>query len=87
MKKTDTQQETLCASAEQLEKAREELRARTMYEELESTLRLEVVDGLMTRLKIDHETFRRLWIEPLLAVGATFDEALACIAESHIQPN
>lgn len=87
MKKTDTQLDASWPSPEQLEAAREQLRKRIMYEELKSELRLEATDRLMMLLKIDRETFHRMWIQPLLAVGATLDEALACIAQSHVQPN
>lgn len=87
MKKTDTHLEASWPSTEQLKTAREQLRKRIMYEELQSALRLEAADGLMMLLKVDRETLHRLWIQPLLAVGATFDEALACIAQSHVQPN
>lgn len=73
--------------SEQLEKAREELSRRLMREELEFALRVEAVDGLMTDLNVDPEDFRRSWIQPLLTAGATLAVALACIAQSHFQPN
>lgn len=87
MKKTDTQQGASWPSSEQLRKARKELRKRIMYEELESALRLEAVDTLTRLLNVDRDTLDRLWIRPLLAAGATVDEALACVAQSHVQPN
>jgi len=73
--------------SEQLEKAHEKHRRRLMREQLECALRLEAPDRLMTDLKIDPEEFRRLWIQPLLAAGTTLTVALACIAQSHFQPN
>lgn len=87
MKKPNKEQQPLWPSPEQREKAREELRRRLLHEELESALRLEVVDRLMTDLKVDPEDFRRLWIQPLLTAGATLAVALTCIAQSHFQPN
>lgn len=60
---------------------------RLRREQLECALRLEALDRLMTDLKIDPEEFRRLWIQPLLAAGTTLTVALACIAQSHFQPN
>jgi len=87
VKQLDKEREFLWCSPEQLEKACEELRRRIMREELESALRMEAVDRLMTDLKVDPEDFRRLWIQPLITAGATLAVALACIAQSHFQPN
>ena len=87
VKNPNKKRESLWRSSEQLEKAREELRKRLMDEELECALRLEAMDGLMTDLKVDPEDFRRLWIQPLLTAGASLAVALACIAQSHFQPN
>lgn len=86
MKKTDIEQGFLCPTAEQVEKAREELRNRITDEELECA-RHEAVNGLRIHLKVDPESFRRLWIRPLIEAGATMDVALACIAQSCFQPN
>jgi hypothetical protein len=85
MKKMDIEQEVLCA--EQLEKAREELRKRITDEEIEFALRREAVDGIIKLLRVDRETFRRLWIQPLMTAGLTLDMALCCIAKSQFQPN
>jgi hypothetical protein len=74
-------------NAGQLETAREELRKRLMLEELDCVLRFEAVGRLMSDLKVDPESFLRLWVQPLLAVGATLEVALVCIAQSHFQPN
>jgi hypothetical protein len=87
MKKTCTEKEVLWPTAEQVEKAREELRKRIIDEELECALRREAVDGLITLLNVDRESFRNLWIQPLMKAGATLDMALACIARSQFQPN
>jgi len=86
MKKTDMEQDGLWPTPERLEKARRELHKR-MSEEIVSSLRREAVDGLIALLKIDRERLRTLWIQPLLNAGATVDMALACIAQSHFQPN
>jgi predicted RNA-binding Zn ribbon-like protein len=75
------------AIAEQMDKLREELRRRIAREELESKLRLEALDQLLTALNVDVASFRTLWLLPLLAAGASFETALACIAQSHFQPN
>jgi hypothetical protein len=87
MKKMDIEQEVLWPTAEQVKKARRELRRRISDEEIEGGLRREAVDGLLTLLDIDRESFHRLWIQPLMSAGATFDMALACIAQSQFQPN
>lgn len=79
--------ETLWPSAEQLKNAREDLRKRLMHEELECALQCEAVDRLMTDLRVDPESFRKLWVQPLLTAGATLAVALVCIAQSHLQPN
>lgn len=86
MKKIDVEQEGLWPTSEHVEKARRELHNRIMDDELGS-LRREAVDGLMALLRVDRETFRTLWIQPLVAAGATLDMALACIAQSEFQPN
>jgi len=87
MKKMELEQEGLWPTPEQVEKARRELHKRIMDEELECSLRREAVDGLITLLKVDRESFRTLWIQPLVTAGATLDMALACIAQSQFQPN
>jgi hypothetical protein len=87
MKKMDTEQGFLWPTAEQVEKAREELRKRIRDEELECALRREAVDGLIKLLRIDRETLHRLWIQPLMRAGATLDVALGCIAKSQFRPN
>ena len=85
MKNTDIEQGQ-CPTAEQVEKAREELRKRIIDEEVEGTRR-EAVNGLVVHLKVDAKSFRRLWILPLMEAGVTLDVALACIAQSCFHPN
>jgi hypothetical protein len=85
MKKLE--KDALFASAEQMDKLREELRTRIAREELESTLRLKAADQLLTALNVDVASFRTFWLLPLLAAGASLETALACISQSHFQPN
>ena len=87
MSKGEKKQDPSWPSSELLEQVREELRKRLIQEELELVLRLEIVDRLMMDLKVDPQTFRALWVQPLLNAGATLDAALVCIARSHFQPN
>jgi hypothetical protein len=70
-----------------MDKLREELYRRIAREELDSTLRLEAVDQLLTALDVDCASFRTFWVLPLLAAGASLQTALACIAQSQFQPN
>jgi len=87
MKKMDIEQGVLWPTAEQVEKARAELRKRLQDEDLERALRRHAVNGLMKLLKVDRENFLKLWIEPLMTAGASLDIALSCIAQSQFQPN
>ncbi|HEV2731804.1 MAG TPA: hypothetical protein VGV15_17370 [Terriglobales bacterium] len=80
-------EDALLFSAERMDKLREELRRRIAREELESTLRLEAVDQLLTALNVDAASFRTFWVLPLLRAGASLETALACITQSHFQPN
>lgn len=86
MKNPDLEQWVLWPSAEQVEKAREELRKRIMDEQLESARR-EALNGFIIYLKVDAKSFRKFWIRPLMDAGATLDVALACIAQSCFRPN
>jgi len=74
-------------SQEQMEKLREELHKRILREELEYSWLLEAMDRIITLSQVDPTTFHRLWIDPLLVAGASLDVAIACIADSHFQPN
>jgi len=87
MKQLDKDKAASWPSTEQLEKLRAKLRRRLIREELESTLQLETVGHLVTALNVDPTVFRRFWVQPLLAAGASLDIALACIARSRSQPN
>ena len=87
MNELDKDKEALWPSVEQLEKGREELSNKIKCEELECALRLQPVDYLIRALNVDPVSFRRVWVQPLLAAGATLEVALVCIAQSHFQPN
>ena len=87
MKQLDKDKAACWPSTEQMEKLRGELRRRLIREERESTLQLETVDHLITALDVDPVVFRRFWVQPLLMAGASLDIALACIAQSRLQPN
>jgi len=77
----------LWPSAEQVKNAHEDLRNKLMHEELECALQFRAVNRLMNDLRVDRESFRKLWVQPLLTAGATLEVALVCIAQSHFQPN
>lgn len=86
MKNKHLEHGDLGPTAEQVERAREELRKRLKDEELEC-VRQEAMNGLISHLRIDAKSFRRFWIGPLIEAGATLDMALACIVQSCFQPN
>jgi hypothetical protein len=87
MKKIGKGQDNLWPSQELVEQLREKLRERIACEELESAWRLEALDRLISVLQLEPTAFQRLWVEPLLAVGATMDVAIASIVASYFQPN
>jgi hypothetical protein len=87
MKKTDESQESLWPSPELVKRLREKLRDRISHEELEASWRLEALDRLIVLLQMEPTAFHRLWVQPLLAAGATTDVAIACIAASYFLPN
>jgi len=73
--------------ADQMQTLRDELHQRLLCEDLENSWRLEAMDRVITLSQVDPVTFHLLWIEPLLAAGASYEVAIACIAASHLQPN
>jgi hypothetical protein len=87
MKMTDESQEPLWPSTEQVERLREKLHNRIAREELESSWRLEALDRLIGLLQMEPQVFHRLWVQPLLAAGATMEVAIACITASYFLPN
>jgi hypothetical protein len=87
MKTKEESQEPLWPSAEQIEKLREKLHHRISREEVESSWRLEALDRLIVLLQMEPTAFHRLWVQPLLAAGATMEVAIACITASYFLPN
>ena len=87
MKKIGNPPEAQWPIAEMVEQLREKLRHRIAREELESAFRLEALDRLITVLQLEPTSFQRLWVEPLIAAGATMDVAIASIVASYFQPN
>ncbi|HXY52759.1 MAG TPA: hypothetical protein VEI01_25160 [Terriglobales bacterium] len=87
MKTPDKNIKAFWSSPERMEKLREELRKRISREDLEYSWRLEALDHIITFSQVDPTNFHRLWIKPLLAAGASLEVAIACIADSHFQPN
>jgi hypothetical protein len=87
MKTIEESQEHLWPSAEQIERLRKKLHDRIAREELESSWRLEALDRLIVLLQMEPTAFHRLWVQPLLAAGATTEVAIACITASYFLPN
>jgi hypothetical protein len=87
MKKIGNNPETQWPSTEMVEQLREKLQNRIAREELESAFRLEALDRLITVLQLEPTSFQRLWVEPLMAAGATMDVAISSIVASYFQPN
>jgi hypothetical protein len=85
--KTTDKKEPLWPSTEQVERLREKLHARIAHEELESSWRLEALDRLIVLLQLEPKDFHRLWVQPLLAAGATMEVAITCITASYFLPN
>jgi len=87
MKTTEESQEPMWPSAEQIERLRQKLHDRITHEEPESSWRLEGLDRLIVLLQMEPTAFHRLWVQPLLAAGATMEVAIACITASYFLPN
>jgi hypothetical protein len=87
MKTTDESQEPLWPSTEQIDRLREKLHDRIAHEELESSWRFEASDRLIVLLQMKPKDFHRLWVQPLLAAGATMEVAIASIKASYVLPN
>lgn len=87
MKAIDEKQETLWPSPEQVERLRKKLRDRIAHEEVEFSWRLEALDNLIVLLQMEPTAFHRLWVQPLLAAGASMDVAIACITAAYFMPN
>jgi len=54
---------------------------------LESSWSSEAFEKLITILQVDPVSFHRSWVQPLLDEGVPMDVAVACIAQSYLQPN
>jgi hypothetical protein len=87
MKKIGNNPTAQWPSDEMVERLREKLHNRIEREELESAWRLEALDRLISVLQLEPTAFQRLWVEPLVAAGATMDVAIASIIASYFQPN
>jgi len=87
MKTTEESQEPQWPSAEQIKTLRKKLHDRIDHEEGESSWRLEALDRLIVLLQMEPTAFHRLWVQPLLAAGATMEVAIACITASYFLPN
>ena len=87
MKTTEESRETVWPSDEQVERLRKKLHDRIASVELESSWRLEALDRLIALLQMEPTAFHRLWVQPLLAAGATTEVAISCITASYFLPN
>jgi hypothetical protein len=87
MKTTEESQKHLWPSAAQIKRLREKLHNRIVHEEIESSRRLEALDNLIVLLQMEPTAFHQLWVQPLLAAGATMELAIACITASYFLPN
>lgn len=49
--------------------------------------RLAALDRILANAEADPATFRRFWIQPLLAAGLSLEVAVARVVESYFRPN
>lgn len=49
--------------------------------------RLAALDRILENAEADPATFRRFWIQPLLAAGLSLEVAVARVVESYFRPN
>lgn len=70
-----------------IENFRLELRELLLHAEAESSWSSDSFEKLITILQVDPVNFHRLWIQPLLDEGIPMEVAVACIAQSYLQPN
>lgn len=49
--------------------------------------RLAVLDRILANAERDPATFRRFWIQPLLAAGLSIEVAVARVVDSYFRPN
>jgi hypothetical protein len=72
---------------ELIKKLRKELRETIFYLGPQPSGSSEAFERMVTVLQVDPVSFHQRWIQPLLEAGATIDIAVACIAQSYLQPN
>lgn len=68
----------------EMDELRKELRESARQEH---SWRLEALDRILATAQANPTTFRRLWIQPLLAAGLSFEVAVARVVDSYLQPN
>ncbi|MGH9741042.1 MAG: hypothetical protein ACRD51_01690, partial [Candidatus Acidiferrum sp.] len=65
----------------------EEFRERLNREDLERRWKLEALDSLYTESQEQPESFRRLWVKPLMAAGLSLESAFELLIEARFRPN
>lgn len=68
----------------EMEELRKELRESSGEDH---SRRLEALDRILVKAKVDPATFRQFWIQPLLAAGLSFEVAVARVVDSYFRPN
>ena len=68
----------------QMDELRKEVREQAREER---SRRLEALDRILATAQANPATFRRFWIQPLLAAGLSFEAAVARLVDSYFQPN
>ena len=68
----------------QMDELRKEVREQAREER---SRRLEALDRILANAQANPATFRRFWIQPLLAAGLSFEAAVARLVDSYFQPN
>jgi hypothetical protein len=77
----------LWPTAQLMEKLRAEFHTKISHEQPDHMCRLGALCSDIALLQRDPTAFYQLWIQPLLAAGATLEVAFASIAASYFQPN
>lgn len=68
----------------EMEELRKELRESSADEH---SRRLEALDRILVKARVDPATFRQFWIQPLVAAGLSFEVAVALVVDSYFRPN
>jgi hypothetical protein len=71
-------------SNKEMDELRQEVREQAREER---SRRLEALDRILATAQANPTTFRRFWIQPLLAAGLSFEVAVARVVDSYFQPN